>query len=216
MLVAVVLERRVQTREVASTRLTDQLVVGGEGENGIKETSWAFVSTARRSRFLCMEAWKSMDSVGVGAGTQTVNSGHTSFRILTGDVKLEVEGVLLELVGELWAGDINVGVICKQMMAVVGLCQRPSKWGPQVTTAWMDPDSYHTKGGKSERERQVLYDIAYMQNLKYDPNLSKNRRRLTDRTDLCLPRGRAGWTGSLGLAVKTIADRMDKQQGPTG
>lgn len=145
MLVAVVLERRVQTREVASTRLTDQLVVGGEGESGIKETSWAFVSTARRSRFLYMEAWKSTDSVGVGAGTQSVNSGHMSFRILTGDVKLEVEGVLLELVGELWAGDINVGVICKQMMAVVGLCQHPSKWGPQVTTAWMDPDGYHTK-----------------------------------------------------------------------
>lgn len=86
-----------------------------------------------------------MDSVGVGTGTQSVNSGHMSFRILTGDVKLEVEGVLLELVREPWAGDINVGVICKQVMAVVGLCQRPSKWGPQVPTAWMDPDGYHTK-----------------------------------------------------------------------
>ena len=52
-----------------------------------------------------------MDSVGVGAETQSVNSGHMSFRILTGDVKLEVEGVLLELVRELWAGDINVGAV---------------------------------------------------------------------------------------------------------
>lgn len=32
-----------------------------------------------------------MDSVGVRE-TQSVNSGHMSFRILTGDVKLEVEG----------------------------------------------------------------------------------------------------------------------------
>ena len=46
MLVAVVLERRVQTREVASTRLTHQLVAGGKGKSGIEETSWAFFSTA--------------------------------------------------------------------------------------------------------------------------------------------------------------------------
>ena len=29
---------------------------------------------------------------------------------------------------------------------------------------------YHTKWGKSERERQISYDIAYMWNLKYDTN----------------------------------------------
>ena len=111
MLVAVVLERRVQTREVESTGLTDQLVVGGEGESRIKEISWAFVSTARPSHFLCIEAWKSMDSVGVQAGTRSINFGHMSFRILTRGIKLEVEGVLLEFIRELWAGDINVGVI---------------------------------------------------------------------------------------------------------
>ena len=38
-LVAVALERRVQIREVESTRLTDQLVVGGEDKSGIRETS---------------------------------------------------------------------------------------------------------------------------------------------------------------------------------
>lgn len=52
-----------------------------------------------------------MDSVGVRAGTQSINFGHMSFRILTGGIKLEVEGVLLEFIRELWAGDINVGVI---------------------------------------------------------------------------------------------------------
>ena len=29
---------------------------------------------------------------------------------------------------------------------------------------------YHTKWNKSERERQIPYDITYMWNLKYDTN----------------------------------------------
>ena len=29
---------------------------------------------------------------------------------------------------------------------------------------------YHTKGSKSERERQIPYDITYMWNLKYGTN----------------------------------------------
>ena len=29
---------------------------------------------------------------------------------------------------------------------------------------------YHTKWSKSERERQISYDIIYMWNLKYDTN----------------------------------------------
>ena len=29
---------------------------------------------------------------------------------------------------------------------------------------------YHTKWNKSERERQILYDITYMWNIKYDTN----------------------------------------------
>ena len=29
---------------------------------------------------------------------------------------------------------------------------------------------YHTKWIKSERERQILYDITYMSNLKYNMN----------------------------------------------
>ena len=34
------------------------------------------------------------------------------------------------------------------------------------------PRDYYTKQCKSERERQVSYDIAYMWNLKYDTNQS--------------------------------------------
>ena len=32
------------------------------------------------------------------------------------------------------------------------------------------PRDYHTKLSKSDRERQILYDIIYMWNLKYDTN----------------------------------------------
>ena len=32
------------------------------------------------------------------------------------------------------------------------------------------PRDYHTKGSKSERERQISYDITYMWNLKNDTN----------------------------------------------
>ena len=32
------------------------------------------------------------------------------------------------------------------------------------------PRDYHTKRSKSDRERQISYDITYMWNLKYDTN----------------------------------------------
>ena len=34
------------------------------------------------------------------------------------------------------------------------------------------PRDYHTKSSKSERERQIPYDITYMWNLKYDTGTS--------------------------------------------
>ena len=60
---------------------------------------------------------------------------------------------------------------------------------------------YHTKLSKSERERQVPYDITYMWNLKYDPNeLIYETESQTERTDVWLPRAGVGEgrTGSLG------------------
>ena len=40
---------------------------------------------------------------------------------------------------------------------------------------------YHTKWSKSERERQIPYDITYMWNLKYDTNeITYKTNRLTD------------------------------------
>ena len=80
----------------------------------------------------------------------------------------------------------------------------------------------HTKGSKSERERQVPYDITYLWNLKQDtnePTYKPETDSQTQRADLWLPwwgRGE-GWTGSLGLdwEMQTITFRMDRQQGPT-
>ena len=38
----------------------------------------------------------------------------------------------------------------------------------------------HIKGIKSERERQISYDITYIWNLKHGTNEPKNRNRLSD------------------------------------
>ena len=44
------------------------------------------------------------------------------------------------------------------------------------------PGVYHTKWSKSDREKQVSYDIAYMGNLRkwYKWTYLQNRNRLTD------------------------------------
>ena len=63
----------------------------------------------------------------------------------------------------------------------------------------------HTKLSKSERERQIPYDINYMWNLKYDTNehiYKTETHSQTQRTDLWLPKLgelEEGWI-SLGLA----------------
>ena len=47
----------------------------------------------------------------------------------------------------------------------------------------MDPEprDYHTKWSKSERERQISYDVTHMWNLKrYKWTYLQNRNRLTD------------------------------------
>ena len=71
------------------------------------------------------------------------------------------------------------------------------------------------KQNKSQREGQVLYDMTYMQKVKYYTNETETNPQ-TKRTDLWLPRER-GW-GREGLGVWdqqeqtiTITYRMDKQ-----
>ena len=44
------------------------------------------------------------------------------------------------------------------------------EWNNAICSVMDGPRDYHTKWNKSERERQIPYDIIYMWNLKYDTN----------------------------------------------
>ena len=85
------------------------------------------------------------------------------------------------------------------------------------------PRDYHTERSKSERERQIPYDITYLWNLKQDTNEHKYKTKTDSqiqRTDLwfpvvgcmCVREGLGFWDQQM----QTIVYRMDKQQGPTG
>ena len=50
------------------------------------------------------------------------------------------------------------------------LLNHKTEWHDAICSNMDGPRDYHTKWGKSERERQILYDITYMWNLKYDTN----------------------------------------------
>ena len=56
------------------------------------------------------------------------------------------------------------------------------------------PRDYHTKWGKSEREKQIPYDITYVWNLKCDTNeLIHETNRLTDvENRLVVAKGEGG------------------------
>ena len=67
------------------------------------------------------------------------------------------------------------------------------------------PRDYHAKWSKSEREKQILYDITYMWNLNYGTKeliYEAETDSQTYRTNMWLPEGVVWerWTGSLGLA----------------
>ena len=81
------------------------------------------------------------------------------------------------------------------------------------------PRDDHTKGSKSERERQVPYDITYAWYLKkwYKRTYLQNRNRLTDTENkLTVTKGERGegvnW--ELGINRHTTKYKTDKQ-GPT-
>ena len=44
------------------------------------------------------------------------------------------------------------------------------EWNNAICSNMDGPRDYHTKWSKSERERQMPYDITYRWNLKYDTN----------------------------------------------
>ena len=67
---------------------------------------------------------------------------------------------------------------------------------------WIQLDS-HTKWSKSEKERQIPYDVTYIWNLIYGTNAPFHRKEthgLGEETCGCQGEGEGvGWTGSLGL-----------------
>ena len=44
------------------------------------------------------------------------------------------------------------------------------EWNNAICSNMDGPRDYHIKWSKSERERQIPYDITYMWNLNYDTN----------------------------------------------
>ena len=50
------------------------------------------------------------------------------------------------------------------------LLSRKKEWNNAICSNMDGPRDDRTKWGKSERERQIPYDIIYMWNLKYDTN----------------------------------------------
>ena len=67
------------------------------------------------------------------------------------------------------------------------------------------PRDYHSKQSKSERKRQIPYDITYMWNLKYYTDEHTNETETDSQKQRTGSRGQGeehweGRTGSLGLA----------------
>ena len=50
------------------------------------------------------------------------------------------------------------------------LLSNKKEWNNAICSNMDGPGDYHTKWSKSERERQIPYNITYMWNLKYDAN----------------------------------------------
>ena len=70
-----------------------------------------------------------------------------------------------------------------------------------LAATWMELDSSHTEWSKSERERQVLYDITYIWNLIYgtnEPCHKKETHGHGEQTCSCRGGG-SGMIGNLGL-----------------
>ena len=65
---------------------------------------------------------------------------------------------------------------------------------------WMELETLILSEVKSERERQIPYDITYIWNLILaQMNLSTEKKLLTWRTDLSLPRGGSGMDWESGV-----------------
>ena len=50
------------------------------------------------------------------------------------------------------------------------LLSHKKEWSNAHGSNMDGPRDYHNKWSKSDKDRQILYDIVYMRNLKYDTN----------------------------------------------
>ena len=67
------------------------------------------------------------------------------------------------------------------------------EWNNTICSNTVGPRDYHTKWSKSDRERQMPYDITYMWNLKYDTNEPIYETETdSQRKDVWLPKVRRG------------------------
>ena len=81
-----------------------------------------------------------------------------------------------------------------------GILLSHKKEGNNVSCSNIDgPGDCHTKWSKSARERQISYDITYMQNLKkwYKWSYLQNRNRLTDIENALMVTRGEGWGGGI-------------------
>ena len=83
------------------------------------------------------------------------------------------------------------------------------------------PRDYHSKWSKSDKGRQISYDITYMWNLKkwYKWTYLKSRNRLTDIENKLMVTKEERWGrdkfGIWDQQIQTTIYKIDEQQGPT-
>ena len=66
------------------------------------------------------------------------------------------------------------------------------EWNNAICSNMHEPRDGHTEWSKSDRERQIPWDITYVWNVKYDTNeliYEAETDSQRQRTDLCLSRG---------------------------
>ena len=95
---------------------------------------------------------------------------------------------------------------CFLNLYVTDLSKCSIGWNNAICSNMGGPRDYHPKRSKSERERQIPYDITYMWNLRYVRHKwthLRNRNKLTDIENRLVAKGMGleeGKIGSLGLA----------------
>ena len=73
------------------------------------------------------------------------------------------------------------------------LLSHKKEWNNAMWSNMDGPRNYHTKWSKSDRERQISYDITYMWNLKYDTSeLTKQKQPQRHRKQTMVTKGERG------------------------